>query len=179
MKKLVFILAIATFSLYSCNSGQAKNNKKEKAEATTTQIQTVADKASSTENSAEGGSILLSKNVFLEKVWDYNNSPQEWKYKGDKPAIIDFYADWCGPCKIASPILEEISNEYAGDIYVYKIDTEKEKELASVFGIRGIPAFLYIPVEGQPVMMSGIARTKEDTKKMFKDNINKYLLTSN
>jgi thioredoxin len=179
MKKLVFILAIATFSLYSCNSGQAKNNKKEKAEATTTQIQTVADKASSTENSAEGGSILLSKNVFLEKVWDYNNSPQEWKYKGDKPAIIDFYADWCGPCKIASPILEEISNEYAGDIYVYKIDTEKEKELASVFGIRGIPAFLYIPVEGQPVMMSGIARTKEDTKKMFKDNIDKYLLTSN
>lgn len=179
MKKLVFILAIATFSLYSCNSGQAKNNKKEKAEATSTQIQTVADKASSTENSAEGGSILLSKNVFLEKVWDYNNSPQEWKYKGDKPALIDFYADWCGPCKIASPILEEISNEYAGDIYVYKIDTEKEKELASVFGIRGIPAFLYIPVEGQPVMMSGIARTKEDTKKMFKDNINKYLLTSN
>lgn len=179
MKKLVFILAIAGFSLYSCNSGQAKNKKSENTEQSATQVQTVADKASSAENSAEGGSILLSKNVFLEKVWDYNNSPQEWNYKGDKPAIIDFYADWCGPCKIASPILEEISHEYAGKIYVYKIDTEKERELASVFGIRGIPAFLYIPVEGQPVMMSGIARTKEDTKKMFKDNIDKYLLTSN
>jgi thioredoxin 1 len=179
MKKLVFIMTIAVFSLYSCNSGQAKNKKSENSEQSATQVQTVADKASVTENSAEGGSILLSKNVFLEKVWDYNNSPQEWNYKGDKPAIIDFYADWCGPCKIASPILEEISHEYAGKIYVYKIDTEKERELASVFGIRGIPAFLYIPVEGQPVMMSGIARTKEDTKKMFRDNINKYLLTSN
>jgi thioredoxin len=179
MKNLVFILAIATFSFYSCNSGQAKNNKKEKAEPTTAQVQTVADNPSANTSQAEGGAILLSKNVFLEKVWDYNNSPQEWKYKGDKPAIIDFYADWCGPCKIASPILEEISHEYAGQIYVYKIDTEKERELASVFGIRGIPAFLYIPVEGQPVMMSGIARTKEDTKKMFKDNIDKYLLTSN
>jgi thioredoxin 1 len=179
MKKLVFIMTIAVFSLYSCNSGQAKNKKSENSEQSATQVQTVADKASVTENSAEGGSILLSKNVFLEKVWDYNNSPQEWNYKGDKPAIIDFYADWCGPCKIASPILEEISHEYAGKIYVYKIDTEKERELASVFGIRGIPAFLYIPVEGQPVMMSGIARTKEDTKKMFRDNIDKYLLTSN
>lgn len=179
MKKVVFIMAIAVFSLYSCNSGQAKNNENENAEQTTAQVQTVAEKASVSENSADGGSILLSKNVFLEKVWDYNNSPQEWNYKGDKPALIDFYADWCGPCKIASPILEEISHEYAGQIYVYKIDTEKERELASVFGIRGIPAFLYIPVEGQPVMMSGIARTKEDTKKMFKDNIDKYLLTSN
>lgn len=179
MKKLVFILAIATFSLYSCNSGQAKNNEKENAEQSTAQVQTVADTPSTGAIQAEAGSILLTKSVFLQKVWDYENSPQEWKYKGDKPALIDFYADWCGPCKIASPILEEISNEYAGDIYVYKIDTEKEKELASVFGIRGIPAFLYIPVEGQPVMMSGIARTKEDTKKMFIDNIDKYLLTSN
>jgi len=179
MKKLVFILAIAVFSLYSCGSGQAKNNKKESVENSDAQVQTIADNTSNSVSSAEGGSILLTKNVFLEKVWDYNDSPQEWKYKGDKPALIDFYADWCGPCKIASPILEEISNEYAGEIYVYKIDTEKEKELASVFGISGIPAFLYIPVEGQPVMMSGIARTKEDTKKMFKDNIDKYLLTSN
>lgn len=179
MRKLVFILAIAMFSLYSCNSGQAKNNEKESAEKSAAPVQTVADNTSVSENSAGGGSILLTKNVFLEKIWDYNNSPQEWTYKGDKPALIDFYADWCGPCKIASPILEEISHEYAGEIYVYKIDTEKERELASVFGIRGIPAFLYIPTEGQPVMMSGIARTKEDTKKMFKDNIDKYLLTSN
>ena len=179
MKKLVFILAIAAFSLNSCGSGQTKNNEKERAENSSVQVQTVADNHSGSAISAEGGTILLSKNVFLQKVWDYESTPQEWAYKGDKPALIDFYADWCGPCKIASPILEEISNEYAGKIYVYKIDTEKERELAAVFGVRGIPAFLYIPANGQPVMMSGIARTKEETKKMFKDNIDKYLLTSN
>ncbi|MBW6534558.1 MAG: thiol reductase thioredoxin [Mariniphaga sp.] len=167
-------MVLAIFALQSCGAGQQKNNDKSDSAETAAPVQTVA-----ATQSADGGSILLTKNVFLQKVWDYENSPQEWTYKGDKPALIDFYADWCGPCKIASPILEEISHEYAGDIYVYKIDTEKEKELAAVFGIRGIPAFLYIPVGGQPVMMSGIARTKEDTKKMFKDNIDKYLLTSN
>ena len=92
--------------------------------------------------------------------------------------MIDFYADWCGPCKIASPILEEISKEYAGKINVYKIDTQVERELAAVFGISGIPAFLYIPMEGKPSMTSGIARSKEDTKKMFKQNIEKLLLSN-
>ncbi len=175
MKKLVFILAIAVISLQSCNAGQAKSNDNEKTAENAAPAQTVAQ----AESSSEGGSIKLTKSNFLQKVWDYEATPQEWNYKGDKPALIDFYADWCGPCKIASPILEEISNEYAGDIYVYKIDTEKERELASVFGISGIPAFLYIPVDGKPVMMSGIGRSKEQTKQMFKDNIDKYLLTSN
>ena len=174
MKKLAFMMVFAIFALQSCGSGQTKNNDSKNSAEISAQVQTAAESVST-----GGGSILLTKSVFLQKVWDFENSPQEWAYKGDKPALIDFYADWCGPCKIASPILEEISNEYAEEIIVYKIDTEAEKELASVFGIRGIPAFLYIPTEGQPVMMSGIARTKEDTKKMFKDNIDKYLLTSN
>jgi thioredoxin len=174
MKKLGFILAIAVFTLQSCSAGQANNNGNENSEKQTTPVQTVSQSGDS-----EGGSVKLTKAVFLEKVWDYENSPQEWKFKGDQPALIDFYADWCGPCKIASPILEEISVEYADKITVYKIDTEVERELASVFGVSSIPAFLYIPENGKPVMMSGIARTKEDTKKMFKENINKYLLTSN
>lgn len=174
MKKLVFILALAVFSLQSCSSKQAQNNSNEISGQNSTPVQKMAQS-----NISDGGSIKLTKNNFLQKVWDYESSPEEWNYKGDKPALIDFYADWCGPCKIASPILEEISNEYAGDIYVYKIDTEKERELASVFGISGIPAFLYIPVEGKPVMMSGIGRSKEQTKQMFKDNIDKYLLVSN
>jgi thioredoxin len=174
MKKLSFIMVLAVFALQSCGAGQQKDNDKSGSAETSAPAQTV-----SVAQAADGGSINLTKNVFLQRVWDYENTPEEWAYKGDKPALIDFYADWCGPCKIASPILEEVSHEYAGQIYVYKIDTEKEKELAAVFGIRGIPAFLYIPVGGQPVMMSGIARTKEDTKKMFKDNIDKYLLTSN
>jgi len=123
-----------------------------------------------------GEIIKLSKEDFLRKVWDFEKSPQQWNYLGDKPAIIDFYADWCGPCRIASPILDEISKEFADQITVYKIDTQKERELAAVFGVRSIPAFLYIPQSGKPAMTAGIARTKEDTRKMFVDHINSLLL---
>jgi thioredoxin 1 len=173
MKKLAIALVLAAFTFYSCGANQSDNNNENPAKMAA-EVHAVSETVS-----PKGGSIKLSKAVFLDKVWDYENSPEEWRYKGDKPALIDFYADWCGPCKIAAPILEEISNEYSEDIYVYKIDTEVEKELAAVFGIRGIPAFLYIPTNGQPVMMSGIARSKEGTKQMFKENIDKYLLTSN
>ena len=108
---------------------------------------------------------LLTKAEFIEKVWDFTKSPNEWKYLGNKPAIIDFYADWCGPCRIASPILKEIGNEYADKIMVYKINTDQERELAKVFNITGIPAFLYIPVIGKPTMVAGIGKSKEETKK--------------
>lgn len=171
MKKVVFILAIAVISLQSCNSSQAKNNGNDKKETPTETVSaTVA---------TDAGTVKLNKEKFLAEVWDYQSSPQEWKYKGSKPALIDFYADWCGPCKIASPILEELSTEYAGKITIYKIDTQVEQELASVFGISGIPAFLYIPLDGKPSMTSGIARSKEDTKKMFQENIDKLLLSAN
>ncbi len=138
----------------------------------------LADVETVSADSVKGGTILLTKSEFLKSVWNYEKTPQEWVFLGDKPAIIDFYADWCGPCRMASPILEEVSHEFAGKITVYKIDTQKEQELAAVFGVRGIPAFLYIPKSGKPTMMAGIARTKEDTKKMFVDNINKILLNA-
>jgi len=124
----------------------------------------------------EGGTKKLTKADFLKLVWNYEKSPKEWVFLGDKPALIDFYADWCGPCRIASPILEEVSREFAGKINIYKIDTQREQELAAVFGVSSIPVFLYIPKQGRPAMMAGIARSKEDTKKMFIDNINKFLL---
>ncbi|HSO87101.1 MAG TPA: thioredoxin domain-containing protein, partial [Draconibacterium sp.] len=173
MKKLLFILAVAVISLQSCNAGQAKNNGNEN-KTTDSPAETVSQS-----NVNEGGTVKLTKAKFLAEVWDYENSPQEWKYKGTKPAMIDFYADWCGPCRTAAPILEEISKEYAGKITIYKIDTEVERELAGVFGISGIPAFLYIPKDGKPSMTSGIGRSKEDTKKMFQENIEKLLLTAN
>lgn len=172
MRHLIYIVAFMAFSLYSCGSSTGKANEKNKNGAV------IEAAAINPGTSNAGGSVHLTKDMFLKNVWDYNNSPQAWKFKGKKPAIIDFYADWCGPCKIASPILDEISKEYSGKIDVYKIDTEKEQELASVFGISSIPAFLYIPVEGKPVMMAGIGRTKEETKNMFVENIGKYLLVA-
>ncbi|MFO7799173.1 thioredoxin [Rhodohalobacter sp.] len=96
----------------------------------------------------------LTKESFLEKVFDYENN-QEWNFKGDKPAIIDFYADWCGPCKMVAPIIEELSDKYEGQVDIYKIDTEAEQELSAVFGIRSIPSILFIPVDGQPQMAAG------------------------
>ena len=122
------------------------------------------------------GTIMLTKADFLAKVMNYEENPQEWKYLGDKPCLIDFYADWCAPCRTASPILEELAKEYAGKINIYKIDTQKEQELAIVFGIQGLPSFLFCPMEGKPTMSSGIAQTTEETKQMFRNQINDLLL---
>ena len=103
---------------------------------------------------------------FKEKIFNYEIN-EEWKFEGDKPAIVDFYADWCGPCKMVAPILEELSNEYGDKIDFYKIDTESEQELATTFGIRSIPSLLFIPVEGQPQMSMG-ALPKEGFKDAIK-----------
>ena len=124
----------------------------------------------------EHGTIMLTKADFLTKVMNYEENPQEWKYLGEKPCLIDFYADWCAPCRTSSPILEELAKEYKGKINVYKIDTQKEQELAQVFGIQSIPAFLYCPMEGKPTMAAGIAPTPEETKQMFRKQIDDLLL---
>ena len=118
----------------------------------------------------------MTKADFIAKVMDYENNPTEWVFKGEKPCIIDFYADWCGPCRITSPILEELAQEYKGKINVYKVNVDDERELSQVFGISGIPAFLYCPMDGKPSMTSGIARDKEQTKEMFKNYIETILL---
>lgn len=164
MKHLFLTITVVAIVFSAC--GNKKPDVGKKAELVSSSVKT----------SDSNGSEKLTKALFVQKVWDYTKSPNDWKYLGNKPAIVDFYADWCGPCKIASPILDEIGNEYAGKILVYKINTDQERELAQVFGITGIPAFLYIPANGKPVMMSGIGRSKEETKKMFIENIEKYLL---
>jgi thioredoxin len=109
----------------------------------------------------------LTKETFLNKVFNYEKN-KEWKYEGEKPCIIDFYADWCGPCKVVAPVLEDLANDFDGKIIVFKVDTEAEQELASVFGIRSIPSFLFVPAEGQPQMALG-ALPKETFVKAFKD----------
>lgn len=115
--------------------------------------------------------IELTKTTFLEKVFDFEGNPQEWKYKGDKPAIVDFYADWCAPCRIVSPILKELAAEYGDEIYIYKVDVDKEKELAGMFGARSIPMFLFIPMDRDPQMGMGAL-----PKKSFREVIDNFLL---
>ena len=98
----------------------------------------------------------LTKQTFLDKVFNYEVN-QEWKYEGDLPCIIDFYADWCRPCKMVAPIMEELATQYKGKIKFYKINIDQERELAQTFNIQSIPALLYIPVNGQPQMSVGLS----------------------
>lgn len=118
--------------------------------------------------SGEAKPVNLTKADFLAKVYNYEKNPDTWKYEGKTPAIVDFYADWCGPCKRLAPVLEELAKEYSGKVTIYKVNTENEQELASVFGIRSIPSLLFIPMDGQPQMSMG-ALPKADLKKAIKD----------
>lgn len=99
--------------------------------------------------------VNLTKADFLEKVANYETNPSEWKFLGDKPAVIDFYASWCGPCKMLAPVLEELADEYSGQVDIYKVNVEDEEELASLFGIRSVPSLLFIPLDGEPQMAQG------------------------
>jgi len=112
----------------------------------------------------------LTKETFLEKVFDFEKN-KDWKFEGELPCMIDFYADWCQPCKMVAPILDELAEEYKGKINIYKIDTEQEQELAAAFGIRSIPSILFCPQEGQPQMAMGAL-----PKNSFKEAIENVLL---
>jgi thioredoxin 1 len=175
MKNIVIIILLV-FGLTMCTSD--KNNKDAEEQTSDYQIDepssnVKADKKSTTSGKA---TVKLTKPVFIDKVMDYESNPDSWNYRGELPCIIDFYADWCAPCKQVAPALEELAKEYKGKIIIYKVDTEQERELASAFGIRSIPTFLFCPMEGQPQMSSGIARTPEETKKMFEQIIQDFLL---
>jgi thioredoxin len=119
----------------------------------------------------------LTQETFKEKVFNYEKN-KDWKFEGDKPAIIDFYADWCAPCKMVAPILEELSSEYKGKLDIFKVNTEEQQELAAAFGIRSIPSILFIPKEGQPQMSMGalpketFQKTIEDVLKVKKSDVN-------
>ncbi|MCF7920895.1 MAG: thioredoxin [Candidatus Cloacimonetes bacterium] len=109
----------------------------------------------------------LTKESFLEKIHDYVKN-EEWKFRGELPCIIDFYADWCGPCKVVGPVLEELAEEFKGKINIYKVNTEDQQELAGSFGIRSIPSILFCPKNGQPQMSVG-ALSKDAFKNVIKD----------
>lgn len=153
MRKIV----VASIALIMIAFTACGNQSKEKATAKNAENIT-------TNETKKMGTIKLTKAEFLTKVANYEANPSEWKYLGDKPCIIDFYADWCGPCKAIAPVLEELAKEYDGEIYIYKVDTEKEQELAAAFGIRSIPSLLFVPMNDQPQMAQG-ALPKETFKK--------------
>ena len=166
MKKLAFAVVVAAMTTLACNSSDGLKNKDAKAET-----------KSHAAGSEDGNTIHLTKAMFLDQIMDYETNPQEWVYKGEKPGLVDFYADWCRPCKITSPILDELAKEYAGKINIYKVNVDEERELAAMFQVQSIPTFLYIPMEGQPSMAAGIAQTPEQTKEMFRQQIEQILLS--
>ena len=153
MKKIVFASILLAFALSAC----AGKNSEKKSEEINQQKEV-----------KKMGTIHLTKAEFLSKVANYEANPTEWKYLCDKPCIIDFYASWCGPCKTIAPILEDLAKEYDGQIYIYKINTEEEQELAAAFGIRSIPSILFCPMTGAPQMAQG-ALPKDAFKQAITD----------
>lgn len=161
LKKFILSAMAALVLVGGCTGAKAKNGEQEIA-GDKQELKTNND------NKKMAKTINLTRDEFLSKVANYEANPQEWKYLGDKPCLIDFYADWCGPCKMVAPILDELSEEYKGKVDVFKIDTEKEQELAAVFGIQSIPSLLFVPMEGQPQMAMG-ALPKETFEKAISD----------
>lgn len=144
IKNTLLLAALSSIALMSC-SAQQKEKK-----TNSNQVVNVKQKEKKNMKVTE-----LTKEEFKNRVMDYEANPQEWKYKGDKPAIIDFYATWCGPCKQVAPIVESLANEYDGKIDVYKVDVDQQQELAGLFGVQSIPTILFIPKDGQPQKVVG------------------------
>ena len=148
MRKLsvLFVFAIAISAL-SCTNMKGNQENKLKSD--------VSESISSPADDDKIAPEYLTYETFREKVWDFEKNPQEWNYQGEIPCVIDFYADWCKPCKQVAPIMDELAIKYAGQVKIYKIDVDKEKKLASVFGIRSIPSVMFSPRKGQPSMQAG------------------------
>lgn len=124
-----------------------------------------------TGNKEKGEVVTLNKADFIAKVFNYEKNQNDWVYEGDKPCIIDFYADWCPPCKKIAPILKELAGDYKDDIIIYKINVDDEKELATLFGIQSIPSLLFVPAKGEPQMAQGAL-----PKNVFVEQIDAFLL---
>jgi len=173
MKRTIpVIILLSIFWFNSCGNSVQSGNKELSDPNTVNQVNSASDNqlpnnaATAPEN--EGTVIQLTKAMFLEKVYDYEKNPKQWQYKGEKPCIIDFYADWCRPCKQVAPIMAEFSEKYKGQVIIYKVNTDQERELAQFFGIRSIPTVFFCPATGDPQMTQG-ALPKETFEKIISD----------
>ena len=163
LKGILLVAVAFSFTMVACGN-QGKNNN-------TNTTETNSNKIENNMTTTTKKTINLTRAEFLTKVANFEETPDKWVYLGDKPAIIDFYADWCGPCKMIAPILEELAAEYEGQIYIYKVDTEAEQQLAGEFGIRSIPSILFVPMGEDPQMAQGAL-----PKDAFKQAIEEVLL---
>ena len=164
MGNIIMALIVAIVVLGSCS-----NNKKSNSEDKTTTPTTKTKDTIKANN--ELATKYLSTEDFKKKIMNYDEHPQEWVFEGNRPAIIDFYATWCGPCKMTAPIIERLARKYKGQIDFYKVDIDQERELAQIFGIRSIPTFLFIPMKGQPTAQMGAMQLAD-----FEDIIESELL---
>ena len=126
--------------------------------------------ANAQEEKKESQVKQLTYNEFLKKIWNFENNPNTFIYKGKLPAVVDFYADWCGPCRRVAPIMEKLAEEYDGRLLVYKVNVDQEKDLASAFQVKSIPMVLFIPLEGQPMMQVG-ALPEEGYRKVVEEQL--------
>jgi len=147
MKKHFYILSLLIFmSLNACSNAHG-----DKSTGTDPMVIDPGD---------DGQVVKLTTESFKKLVWDYDKYPKDWKFKGDLPCLVDFYADWCRPCKMVAPIMEELAKEYKGKIRIYKVNTDEQRELSGIFQIRSIPTMLFVPKSGQPQLSVG-ALTKD------------------
>lgn len=161
MKKLTLLFAaaglVAAFSMLNCSNTSVGKNDEKTAEVNDVPVVPANNSDAPADSPAVVSDkiIYLNTDEFKQQVFDYSTNKQ-WKYSGKVPAIVDFYADWCRPCKMLEPTLIELQKEYKGKIQIYKVNTDKNPELSRVFGISGIPALLFIPMEGEPQMATGL-----------------------
>lgn len=167
MKRTGYLLALLTILFISC-SGTSENKGNTPSAATAVKSQGSGEEKAVV---SAGKPEHLTAETFKQKVMDYEKNPQQWVFEGDKPCIVDFYADWCRPCRMIAPIMEELAAEYEGKINIYKVDTEAQRELAAVFGITSLPTVLFIPQEGQPSAQKGAL-----PKESYKQIIDEFLL---
>ena len=174
MKKSICLYAMMALAFMGCSQNNSKQEGSSKGLPSRVESESKAgvgkadqSVAGSSNQSASAGKVqVLTASDFRKKIMDYESHPDEWVFAGSRPAIIDFYATWCGPCKIMAPMVESLAGKYAGKIDFYKVDIDQEPELASVFGIRSIPTFLFIPLKGNPTMQMG-AMQKEDFEEII------------
>lgn len=152
IKRIYGVLGLATLLIIggSCNNQQESDKSSANEEVSI-----------GFEGSQDIKPVYLTAETFRAKVWDYEKNPEEWIYEGDLPCIVDFYADWCKPCKRVAPIMDDLADVYDGKVLIYKVNTDEQRELATVFQVRSIPSILFAPMEGKPAMQPG-ALTKED-----------------